>query len=110
MKKLLALILALLMTTLVFASCNTGGEEISKREAEDIANAFVTEMFGNEYHDFSIETEEREELWIVEYSEETSELVLDGGGPRLVIRKDSGEILSCMVGTREYVLWTPDND
>ena len=99
--KVISLLLILLLITIT--SCNKKNI-VTKQEAENIAKEFVTETFNGEYLDLPIEIEERDHIWVVTYFDQSAEFVLDGGGPVVVIRKDSGKIVSCTVGSREYVL------
>ncbi len=61
MKKLLSLILALLMTTLVFASCNTDGEEVSSEPVSEISSIEVSSAEVSSIEVSSVEISSAEE-------------------------------------------------
>ena len=63
MKKLLALILVLLMTILIFASCDTGGEEVSSDPVSEVSSVEVSSENGLEF----VETVETDAAYSVQH-------------------------------------------
>ncbi|MBQ7847162.1 MAG: hypothetical protein IJ344_02655 [Clostridia bacterium] len=71
----------------------------TEEEAIEIAQAYVTEHYGEQFEDYTVHASLEGEIWCVSWAPSAMDerTLLGGGGPLVQIKSENGTVVSCLL-------------